>query len=237
MNRTCRINVLTYFFITYTVVILGGLISSCGKTEEASPRGLNVQLLVANLSPDAYPVDLYLENIRQSTYSYNATPAYFFLGVTNQPLQIRSTRPGGFVLTDTVTLKSNTRYSLFLTGLYADNSIRTILTADDTTALAPAGKGGKVRFINASPRAPGFDVYANGTLAFKSAVYASVSPYVTLPAGNYNFRVFTAGTSATSLIDLNNITIQDGRLYTLYSRGLIGRTDTAALSMAVIANK
>ena len=39
------------------------------------------------------------------------------------------------------------------------------------------------------------------------------------------------------LKDLPNITIQDGRLYTMYTYGLAGHTDTLAFGTRVIVNK
>lgn len=228
-----------YLLLSGFSVLLLAAIASCGKQDAASPGGINVELLIANLSPDLNTVDLYINNQRQNTtpFGYNSTPAYFFLGTTNQTLQIR-TRVGdanSFLINDT--LRSDTRYSLFIMGLKADSSLTSIFLADDTTQLAPVGKGGKMRFINSSRNSTGFDVYANGTLALKDVKFAKVSPYVQLPAGNYTFRVYPTGTTNTDLANVENVRIQDGRLYTLYSRGLVNRTDSARLGLAYITNK
>lgn len=67
--------------------------------------------------------------------------------------------------------------------------------------------------------------------------YKKVSGYVEVPAGIYDFKITATGAPASVLTDLSRITVQDGKLYTLFTKGLVGRTDTAALSLNVITNK
>ncbi|WP_158824968.1 DUF4397 domain-containing protein [Mucilaginibacter lacusdianchii] len=213
----------------------------CGKDNNSNVSAQNVQLLIANLSPDLYPLEFYVNNVRQgssTTYSFNNTPAYFSLSTTNQSLAIRSSRVTGNLFRIDTTLRSDRRYSLFVVGMYADSTYKRIFLPDDTAAVAPIGKGGRLRFVNGSPGTTSFDVWANGTLAIKNIKFSAVSPYITLPAGSYTFRVFAAGTSKTELASTPYITIQDGRLYTLYSKGIPNRpaTDSARLSLAYILN-
>nr|WP_213490047.1 DUF4397 domain-containing protein [Mucilaginibacter sp. Bleaf8] len=191
------------------------------------------------MSPDLYPVNLFINDVRQTTtgYSYNSTPAYASVGITNRGLQIRSLRNGNVLFNITDSLRSNTRYSLFVTGLFTD-SIYHLFLADDTATLAPIGKGGKLRFVNASPTTTAFDLWANGTPVLKAIKFNTVSPYVVLPAGNYTFKAYAAGNS-TELANVQNVTIRDGGLYTMYSKGIPNRAtnDTARLSLAYITNK
>jgi hypothetical protein len=230
-------------FLLYAAVLVISALVSCSKTDTATPTGSNVRLQVVQLSPDSYPVSLYLNSDRinpTTTYRYGSTPSYFYLPRTDGPLQIRTTRVIDTLVftTDTVKFAANTRYSLFFMGLYANRPFRTLILPDDAEELPAVGKGGKIRFLNGSPNSNAVDVWANGARITTSTDFAKVSPYVTLPPGNYNFRVYQATTSTNSLGDLPNVTIQDGRLYTLYSRGLVGRaaTDTAAFALAVLAN-
>lgn len=225
-------------------LFMAAVMASCSKEDTTNASPSNVQLLVANMSPDLFPVNLYIDGIRQTTtgYSYNSTPAYAALNTTNKPLQIRSMRvpgtSGEILFTITDTLRSNTKYSIFVTGLFAD-SIYHVFLADDTAALAPIGKGGKLRFVNASPTTTAFDVWANGTPVLKAVKFNTVSPYVILPAGSYTFKAYAAGNSTTELANVQGVTIRDGGLYTMYSKGILNRatTDTARLSLAYITNK
>lgn len=231
-----------YLFVLNLIVLVLPVLSSCGKNE-ATPSSSDVQFQVLNLSPDAYPIELNINNLKtNSFYRYNATPTYFYLTTTAYPIQIRTTRTDDSIriLTrDTIQFLPNTRYSLFFTGLRSEGTRRSIVTVDDTASLPPIGKGGRIRFVNTAARNTGaHDIWANGVRIIQNTPFAGVSGYATLPPGNYNFRIYPVNTSASSLAELNNITIQDGRLYTLYSRGIVGRavTDTAAFGIAVLAN-
>ncbi|MFI5161613.1 MAG: DUF4397 domain-containing protein [Sphingobacteriales bacterium] len=233
-------------FLAVVCAMIGTFISSCGKTSSSSATALNIQYQVVNLSPDLGPISLY---INYSIYNnlhfiYPAPSGYFYLSSIATPFQIRpSPNQTGtttvintsniFSLSDA--LKPNLKYTLFITGVNATHSLDTLFLTD--TGATPATGRGKVRFLNASPLSTGFDVLANGTLAFSNQQYNKVSKFVELPAGNYTFQVFNAGTITGVIGSEQNVTIQDGRLYTLYSYGIAGHTDSLAFGMATITNK
>ncbi|MDB5111089.1 MAG: hypothetical protein JWR67_2203, partial [Mucilaginibacter sp.] len=207
----------------------------------------NIDLQVLNLSPDLQLVDLYIDNAKKNStsFSYPNSSGYFALSSIDTPLQIRtfttnySSTPNNnsntnIISLDTI-LKNNVNYSLFIIGLRASNSISYILTRD-TSAIPTAGRA-KIRFINASPGSPLLSITANGTSAFNSQPYKSVSKYVEMPAGNYDFKATPTGLSTTILSDLPAVTVQDGKIYTLYCRGIVGRIDTAAFGLAIFNNR
>lgn len=218
--------------------------SSCGKVG-VSAAASNVQYQIVNLSPDLGSVDLYINFIKVNTnsYFYPRSSGYFYLPSLDTPFQIRpgqNLNSGAIISTSNIfsldyILRPNLKYTLFITGLKRVDSVKSIFIAD--TAAIPATGRGKVRFINASPRSPGFDIGANGTIAFSNQQYLKVSKYIELPAGIYDFQIFPTGNSITILKDMRNVTIQDGRLYTLYSYGLVGHTDSLAFGASMITNK
>ncbi len=212
--------------------------ASCGKTTNAGPTGLNVQYEVLNLSPDMNPVNLYidLKSVNKFPFIYSVNQGYFYVPSTDTPYQIRTTAVSNATyVSRSDILKSGGKYSLFITGSLLGNSLRPIFTVD-TATQAPIGKG-KVRFVNASPSGTGgFDVYANGTKAFSNIVYPNYSGYVEFPVGTYDFQIMAKGGTAV-LNDRPNITIQDGRLYTIYAYGYTSRADTAAFTSGIITNK
>ncbi|WP_295667977.1 DUF4397 domain-containing protein [uncultured Mucilaginibacter sp.] len=218
------------FFITQ--------ISSCGKSGNASPKGLNIQYEILNLSPDMMPVSLFIDNkqVNSAPYIFGVRQGYFYVPSTDVPYQIRSVQYSGTTyLTRSDVLTVRAKYSLFIVGSRGDGSDTTIFTVD--TAGTPTPGRGKIRFVDASPSATGgLDVLANDSPLFSGVAYQKISKYIELPVGNYDLKIQPTGTT-TVIKELTPVTIQDGRLYTLYAYGYTSRADTAAFNAATIVNK
>lgn len=227
-------------------VFFAMIVSSCGKTGVKNATSMNIGYQVINLNHGLGPVSLYIDyNIYNNYNFYYASPSgYFNLSSIDTPFQIRSSPSqltglvllqGNIFSLDNV-LKANTNYTLFITGL--DTTTRSTVFLTDTAPTPPSGRG-KVRFLNCSPQSPGFDIVANNYLdtGFTNIAYQHVSSYVEMPAGNYTFQVYQTGTNSLVLGSLQNVTIQDGRLYTLYSYGIVGHTDSLAFGLSAITNK
>jgi hypothetical protein len=232
-------NILTYLFLCCAGILVVPFMVSCGKSAVSAATGSNIQLQVLNLSPDLLPVNVYVGYIKRSAtnYSYPAASGYFSIAA-DTPIQIRSSS-AAISTTNWVTvhdtLKPNVKYTLFVTGFRADSTITSIFTTD-VAAASTVGRG-KIRFVNSSPRSPGLDVTANGTPAFSNIAYKKVSPFIEVPPGNYEFRITAAGASSSFSYKLPNIPVQDGKIYTLYSYGVVGRVDSAGFGAAVLSNK
>ena len=230
-----------------TAVFIMPFISSCGKGGNASSVGFNTQLEILNLGPDVHPVNLFVQYIMQGTtsYFYPSSSGYFYLNSIGLPLQVRTAAVANTATVNLITIDTgflaNHKYSIYITGLVSNNTLSSILTLDDTTGT-PAVGFGKIRFVNAaisSQNIATLDVAANGTAAFTKIPFKGISPYVLLPAGNYVFQIYPTGSPTTLLPTptLQSTTIQDGRLYTLYSYGIVLNTDTSAFGASVIINR
>jgi hypothetical protein len=239
-------NTLTAFIILFIVgVFFTPSLSSCGKGGQANAVGTNVQLQVLNLSPDVHPVNLFMHYIKQSSYPYSfptypVSSNYFYLNNIDTPLQIRSALTGtqNLVSISNPGFQSNHKYTLFIAGQYLpDSTVSAYLLRDDTTSTPPIGFG-KIRYINlAIPNTP-LEIVANGTTAFHNVVFGTLTPYIIMPVGNYTFQVSTTAAPTNFLTTgLGTTTIQDGRLYTMYSYGIVGRTDTSAFNSGVLINR
>ncbi|NHA04835.1 DUF4397 domain-containing protein [Mucilaginibacter sp. HC2] len=234
------------FLVSLLLVIVGTLllpfVSSCGKGANANPTGLNTQLQIVNLSPDIQPVNLYLNFIKENTtnYTYPNNSGYFFISTLLPPIQLRSATlaPINLVTVDsTVALKANSKYTLFITGFKSDNSIKKSILLLDTATVPPLGRG-IVRFVHCSPTSAPLDLRANDSTAkqWTNIAFDSVSKYVQLPVGNYNFTINLTSSSSNVQFRLPNVTIQDGRAYTIYTQGIVGRTDSVAFGAAILTN-
>ena len=235
MNAQNKPNILSAWLLLIGMMLIIPLMMSCRKENNASPAGLNTRLNILNLSPDVFPLNFYIDLRKQnsSPYIYGVPSGYLYLSTLATPLQVR-TLTNNTIFTRNTPLSTNCAYSSFITGLVADKTDTTIFVTD--TDAAPGIGRGKVRYVNASAKPVNVDVTANGTTAFEKQGNLAVTKYIEMPAGIYDFKVYSAG-STTILSDYRNVTIQDGRLYTLYSYGIAGRTDSAAFTTSIITNK
>lgn len=212
--------------------------TSCGKSGVNPTSGNhNSQIMVVNASTDDVFVDLYINNIKQniSQYRYGSTASYANLAVLGYPLQIRyATGSAKIMRSDSDTTHANTKYTLYFAGRGADRTLKTILTVD--TSTVPKVGYGKLRFVNVATTGT-FDIVANGTAIFTGVGINSVANYTEMPAGTYDMRIYRTGDRATILYENTSVTIQDGRLYSLYSYGITGRTDSTAFNAQLITNK
>ena len=217
------------------------LLWACGKTDVTTAAGSNTKLMVVNVSPDAYPVGIFVNasQVGTSTFKYGIPSSYYSVGSTVQHIQVRNYNYLTTFFTRNDTLYTNCNYTLYVTGYLSTatkaDTLTSLLTLD-TTALPAIGKA-KIRFVNVSVHPPAFDVYANGTLAFSNRGYKSVSSFLQLTAGVYDFQLYTHGNSSSVLTDLPKITLQDGKIYTLFAYGQVSRSDSASLAAKVILNK
>jgi len=237
---------MVFVFSCCAGIMILSFITSCGKNNgNISPTLSKIQFQVANLSPDLQPVYLYIGTIKQNNNSYFTYPnpsGYFSLNTIGSPIQIRSANAQASTVNifsiDTVIMHAYFKYTLFVTGLKADssssNKVSYIFTVD-TAGPPPAGRG-KIRFVNASPRSAPVDVYANDKVAFQNQGYKNVSPYILLPPGNYDFKVTPVGQS-TVINTLPRFTIVDGKVYTMYCRGVANGADSVAFGTGMIINR
>lgn len=233
---------MVFMFLCCAGIMTISFITSCGKNNNGnvSPATSHIQFQVVNLSPDLHPVNLYIGSYQQgnNSYSYPSPSGYFSITNTSPPIQIRSavsTESAVNILSiDTLIMHPYFKYSLFITGLKSENTVTSFLTID--TAAPPTAGRGKIRFVNASPHSTSFDVSANDIIAFKDQKYKNVSRYISMPPGNYNFKVMPAGQS-TVISTFPNVNIADGKVYTLYCRGVAGGADSVAFGTGIITNR
>jgi hypothetical protein len=245
MRKTNNKGLSVFLSLFIAVFLVIPFISSCGKGSTSNAAALNIQYQIVNLNSGLGSVDLYVNYIKvnSSSYFYPTASGYFYLSSITTPFQIRpgtsltpgTVAPSSNLLSLDSVLKPNLKYTLMIMGVNSTDSLYYNFTAD--TSSTPKLGRGKVRFVNASPRTTtGLSVTANDTTLFSAIAYTKYSDFKELIAGTYDFKIFAPGTT-TVLKDIPNVTIQDGRLYTLYSYGVANRTDSLAFGSGFITNK
>lgn len=105
------------------------------------------------------------------------------------------------------------------------------LLALSVTAPAFAQDGGEaqVRVAHLASDAPNVDVYVNDepVSELTNVPYQTVSPYLPLPEGSQNVKVYASGDTSEPVIEAD-VELADGAAYTIGAVGLVGDESLAA---------
>ncbi|HLP52888.1 MAG TPA: DUF4397 domain-containing protein [Chitinophagales bacterium] len=223
-----RISIFASALIVATFV----LFSSCKKEDEAS----NANVLVTHASPDAPGVDLLVDDAKQNSAALTFPNNTGYLQVTSgtRNIKVNVTGTATTVIEADLNLEKDKNYSVF--AVDSVSKISAVVLTDDLTAPA-AGKA-HVRFVHLSPNAPAVDVAvaSSGTVVFGNKAFKEYTAFTPLDAGTYNLDVRVAGTSTVALV-LPAITLESGKIYTVYAKGFLGGSGSQALGAEIIVNK
>jgi len=136
----------------------------------------------------------------------------------------------------TTQLEDNKYYSLLLTG--AGLKPEVLLVNDDFSNAIDPNKF-YVRFVNLIPNDVKYDlVLSTGTVVIPGAAYKSVSPFVGVDVSNNVSLVLRAtGTTANIGTTYTFTSTANGRVLTLFARGLPGKTGAQAPALNGYLNR
>lgn len=207
-----------------TVAVLG--LAACSDDNDAPTAATPTALVrVVHLSPNAPNVDVAVDgSIALANVPFPVFSGYLEVPSGTRNVQVRPTGTQTAVIEADLSLTTGTAYSVFATGLVAD--ISAVVAVDDL--VAPAAGNVKVRVVHGAPSAPNVDVYATApgadintaTPVLTNVPFRAVSSYLTVPAGQYQFRVTPTGTK-TVAIDLT-VTLNTNSIRTVVARDNVG---------------
>lgn len=228
MKKTHLIKSLSFLALGIT------LFTSCSKDEDPAPTP-TAKVLVAHASPNAPGVDLLVDGTKQNTAALNfpANTGYLTVNAGSRNIKVNVTGTSTTVIDANVTFEANKNYSVF--AIDSVSKISAIVLGDDLTT--PASGKAHVRFVHLCPNAPAVDiaVASSGAVVFPNTAFKSGTAFKPLDAGTYNLDVRVAGTSTVALT-LPAITLQAGKIYTVFAKGFLGGTGGQALGAEIIAN-
>lgn len=205
------------------VCILSAMLSSCLKSSKNETPAPPVALLsVIQASPDQPLLDFSLDASRVNSYpiKYGDDLDYFRAYAGTRHVAFSKNGAGTTVITDTVTLKQNMAYSLFLVNKAA--SPQYLFLTDSLTQ--PTAGNASLRFINLSPDAPAVDLAIKGGAVFvTNKAFKGHSSFLPIPGKGYSFEIRQAGTT-TVLATVDNVAVSNGYVYTILFRGLAAST-------------
>ncbi|MDN3582812.1 DUF4397 domain-containing protein [Mucilaginibacter flavus] len=213
------------------VCLLGGLLTSCVKDHNNYYVAPPVALVSAiNASPDAQPVDFFLDQNRGNNFSIKSGESQDYIraytGKRTISFYVGASRQA--IKSDTVTLKANKLYSVFLA-----NQVSTpdLLIIADSVSQPAVGKFA-VRFVNLSPDAGAADLAIKGGAVLASNIaykhYSLFTP-VTTGSNTNTYEVRKAGTT-TVLYTLTDASFRANTINTIWLQGLAAATDVKKIS-------
>ncbi len=218
------------------VCVVSVMLSSCLKSHNDNTPTPPVSLLtVIQASPDQPPLDFYLnsDKVNSGSISYGNDIDYF-RAYSGKRAAIFKLASGTNLILDSITLKQNFAYSLFLAG---KASAPELVYLTDTLVTPAAGSAG-VRFINLSPDAPAVDlaIKGGGAVWVGNKWFKGFSSFANVSGNKYSLEVRKAGTT-TVLASVDNVSILPGYIYTIWLHGLVASTGASnALTIGVITN-
>jgi hypothetical protein len=206
---------------------------SCEEETTTTPDTAKVN--VVHASPNAPGVDLLVDGtkVNTSALSFPDNTGYLTVNAGARNFKVNVSGTSTTVIDATPTLTKNANYTVF--AVDSVSKISALLLTDDLTA--PASGKAHVRFVHLSPNAPAVDVAvaSSGAVVFGNKAFKEYTAFTPLDAGSYNLDVRVAGTSTVALV-LPTITLQAGKIYTVFAKGFLGGAGAQALGAEIIVN-
>jgi hypothetical protein len=201
--------------------------------EDAAADKSNV--LVVHASPNAPGVDLLIDNkvVNSAALTFPKNTGYLSVDAGKRNVKVNAAGTATSVINADLDFGKDKNYSVF--AVDSLSKISAVVLTDDLTAPA-AGKA-HVRFVHLSPNAPAVDIAVDGAaVVFPNAKFKDATAFTPLAAGSYDLEVRVAGSNIVAL-DLDPITLEAGKIYTVFARGFLTGSGATALGAEIIVNK
>ncbi|MEO5909306.1 MAG: DUF4397 domain-containing protein [Pelobium sp.] len=197
-------------------------LSSCLKNNDDYVDQNFSALAVIHASPGLQPFDFVLDKqkINSDAFDYSERLNYFNIYSGNIAFGIFKTQTVDSIKTGILVAQPNKYYSVYVIGEASNPEFLTI--ADSLTA--PKAGMAKVRFLNLSLNSPALNLsYGAESTLFSNTAYKAHSEFTEIEGGkNYSFTIENSSGEVKGSAD--NIPLQSGRIYTIWSTGIYNST-------------
>jgi len=221
--------------LTFSVLSLG--LVSCSKLdnnyEPVQVSGLNI----IQASPTTELLDVYVDNTRangSTDFEFGNKIGYLSAFSGNRTFNVTKKNNLTSLKNLQYSLKPNLGYSLFVANTLAN--IELIMLDDDLTKPA-AGKA-KIRFVNLSPDGGALSLNVNGAatdLATNKA-FKEFSAFETVDIGENVTINVKNGTGNAVEATLTAVKLEDGKIYTVYAKGLKANTGDTGFAAKIFVH-
>lgn len=199
------------------VLITAGWLGGCDAgTGVQIPEG-QAGLRVVNASPDAQALQVLIGTRSYSMAGFPSVTTYGDAPTGVRQLQVRTTLAATPLLTSTVGLQVDAKYTFVVLGRV--ESLQGIMLTDD--AGVPGAGTARLRLMNAAQTAGTIDLYLTApagnieaaTPSLTNLTFRQGSAYLDAAAGTYRLRATTSGTKNV-IMDVPSFTVAAGQVRT-----------------------
>ncbi len=208
--------------------------SACGEDDPVSSDPGKANVMAIHASPDAPGVDVYVDNkLAQENLTFPNNTPYIEVDAGTRNVRVNVYNSQITVFNENLPFDANKNYSAF--AIDRAINLDALLLIDDLTA--PASGKSHIRFINLSPDAPAVNItYSDGIIIFADVDFAEVIDFTSIDSGTYNLQVRDAAINNLILLELNGISLQEGKIYTVFTQGFYEENRTPAFDVSIINN-
>jgi hypothetical protein len=220
-----------------TAIALSIGLLSCSKMdnnyEPVQVSGINF----IQASPTTELLDIYIDNTRangSTDFEFGDKIGYLSAFSGNRAFNVTKKNNLNSLKSLQYTLKPNLGYSIFVVNTLAN--IELLMLEDDL--VKPAAGKAKIRFVNLSPDGGALSLNVNGaaTDLVTNKAFKEFSAFEVVDAAesvNFNIKNTTGGAIDATI---TNIKIEDGKVYTVYAKGLKANNDDTKFSAKIFVH-
>ncbi len=191
-------------------------------------------LMVVHASPDAPGVDVTIDDdVEATNLEFPNNTDYFEVVTGTRTIHVDATGTTNHLVDYDQEFVVDKNYSLFtIDKLY---NIDAVFTEDDLTAPA-AGKA-HVRFVHLVPDGPEINIaiqFSGGGPLFSNIAFKTITEFVDRDAGTITLKIKNPnGTQGSNDITTGDITLAEGKIYTI---AVVGLVEDNSIALKVIEN-
>jgi hypothetical protein len=208
------------------IMLSATFFTACTPIDDSIIKEAKINIIHA--SPDAPSLDVLIDDVKKQTgLSFDKNTGYSNIATGTRNLKLNTSGTSNSVLFKGLTINEDENYTIIAANKLGN--IEAMVVPDDLTPPA-AGKA-HIRFAHLSPDAPTVDVLNNGNTIFSAYSFKNISAFRSVDAGALTLNVKVTGT--TQQVLSIPLSLVDGKIYTLYAKGL---ASNGTLGTTLIAN-
>jgi len=215
---------------TFLFFIIAAGLASCKNNDNVFPaKNLDATFKIVNASPNT--INYFLNGTRLNNgggLSPGVATLYIATTAGQQNFQFKLDGSPDILFSWPEKMPDSVNYTLYITGNTADKAFRTREILNPDSGFVALG------LVNASSAAGNLDITVGDTLRFKEVGFKTQTKFIGVANGDREIKVYKAGT--TTLLKDTIFTINQNRVYTIYTYGTPGAAGNSKFGVGITLN-